>query len=222
MGNVELDEQKTQTVTLRVKGISGLVQHKWDEKSKMMMRDKHAGIKTKNRAKRDPENEFRQSAYVGKQSGKFGFPADGVKASIINAAHKDIGVEKTLVRKSLFIVGEDYDTHEKGRELCLMETDDPIMREDMVRVGQGSTDLRYRPEFRNWSMDIKIEIDSDVMQLGTLINLVNRAGFGCGLGEMRPEKGGSNGRFQVDKSFEIITEHINLGETTYEYIKEVS
>mgnify|MGYP005821559815 FL=1 len=200
-----IKKQEVKELVLWIEGVSGMVQHKWSEKAKGMMRDKHAGVKTKNRDKRDPENECKQAAYIGKESGKFGVPADAIKACIINAAHKDIGIEKTMVRKSLFVVGEDFDVTEEGRELCIMDTDDPIMREDTVRVGQGGTDLRYRPEFRNWRVKVGIEVDGDSIPEETLLNLIDRAGFGCGLGEMRPEKGGGNGRFRVDYSVPIKT-----------------
>ena len=40
-----------------------------------------------------------------------------IKASLIGAAHKDIGIEKTLVRKALFILlkgGEHWDAYTAG------------------------------------------------------------------------------------------------------------
>ena len=43
------------TVSLRIVGTSPIVQHKWSEKAKKMLRDKHAGVKTKTRDKRDPK-----------------------------------------------------------------------------------------------------------------------------------------------------------------------
>ena len=78
------------------------------------------------------------------------------------------------------------------------------MREDTVRVGAGSTDLRYRPEFRNWSMILNFEFDAQALTQPTILNLVQRAGFGVGLGEWRPEKGGEYGRFEVDVNFETL------------------
>jgi hypothetical protein len=78
------------------------------------------------------------------------------------------------------------------------------MREDTVRVGAGSTDLRYRPEFRNWSMILNFEFDAQSLTQPTILNLVQRAGFGVGLGEWRPEKGGEYGRFEVDVNFETL------------------
>ena len=196
MSNViTLEEMKQSVLTTKIEGVSPLIEHKWSEKALTMLRDKHAGIKVKNREARDPEAEF-HSAYYKCEDGQYGFPAGGIKQCLINAAHKDIGLEKTLLRKSLFIIPDDTINN-----LCAFETDDPVMREDIVRIGQGSTDLRYRPEFRNWSMIIRMEFDSMSLTQNTILNLVQLAGFGVGLGEWRPEKGGEYGRFQVDPNF---------------------
>jgi len=67
-----------------------------------------------------------------------------------------------------------------------------------VRVGAGSTDMRYRPEFSEWSVNVIVEIDSDLLNEQDVVNLVNRAGFSIGVGEWRPEKGGEYGRFAFD------------------------
>ena len=196
MSNViTLEEMKQSVLTTKIEGVSPLIEHKWSEKALTMLRDKHAGIKVKNREARDPAAEF-HSAYYKCEEGSYGFPAGGIKQCLINAAHKHIGLEKTLLRKSLFIIPDDTINN-----LCAFETDDPVMREDIVRIGQGSTDLRYRPEFRNWSMIIRMEFDSMSLTQNTILNLVQRAGFGVGLGEWRPEKGGEYGRFQVDPNF---------------------
>ena len=178
-------------VKIRIRGISPLIQHQWNEKAKQMMRDKHAGKKSKNRDVRDPVAEF-ESAMYRTEGGEYGVPAMAIKASIINAAHKDIGIEKTLVRKSLFLICKD-----KGMVIP-MDCDEPEMKEDTVRVGMGSTDLRYRPYFYKWAVDTEWEIDSQLLQVGDLVNLINRAGFGVGICEWRPENGGEFGRFEVD------------------------
>ena len=75
---------------------------------------------------------------------------------------------------------------------------EPRMRRDMVRVGMGSADLRYRPEYSEWSANLIIEFNAGVISIGQLYQLVKAAGYGCGIGEMRPEKGKFNyGRFKL-------------------------
>ena len=214
MGNlITLEEMQQSVLTTRIKGISALIEHKWSEKAIKMMEDKHAGVKVKNRDVRIPQQEFKDAAYVC-EDGRFGFPSGGLKKCMINAAHKDIGLEKTLLKKSLFILPDDT-----VNNLCALESDEPLMRQDIVKVGMGSTDLRYRPEFRNWSMIVRIEFDSQSLTLNTILSLVQRAGFGVGLGEMRPEKGGEYGRFEVDREFK---HQIELKETSIDFESEAA
>lgn len=183
---------KRSVVHVRIIGRSPIIQHNWGKKAAEMMRLKHAGKKTKSREVRNPEEEMKEAMYVT-EDGRPGIKAMALKTAIINAAHKDIGVEKTLVKKALFIICED------ANGVIEMEADDPIMREDPVRVGQGQADLRYRPEFRNWSVETQWEVDTELLQVEDLVNLMDRAGFGVGIHEWRPERGGEFGRFEVDR-----------------------
>jgi hypothetical protein len=193
---VKLAPIKKQRVQMRIVGISPLIQHQWGEKALEMMRDKHAGKKTKTRDVRDPQAEGMAAMYTTDE-GLPGVPAMAIKTAIITAAHKDIGIEKTLVRKALFIVTTD------SKRILPMDCDAPEIKEDTVRVGQGSADLRYRPYFHRWAVDVTWEIDAELLQINDLLNLIDRAGFGVGVGEWRPEKGGEYGRFQVDRSVPV-------------------
>ena len=142
---------------------------------------------------RDPESEAEAATHRMKD-GSYAVPVTAIKAAIISAAHKDLGVEKTAVRKALFLVADEGD-------LIRMECSEPLVREDIVRIGMGSTDLRYRPQFDDWAVRITAQVDADILSPSILANLVQRAGFGCGIGEWRPEKGGDFGRFELDKDF---------------------
>lgn len=73
------------------------------------------------------------------------------------------------------------------------------MREDMVRIGMGSADLRYRAEFRNWHIDMILEYNaSGDYTLENILNILNAGGYVVGIGEWRPEKDGEYGRFHVE------------------------
>jgi hypothetical protein len=106
-------------------------------------------------------------------------PAMAIKRCLSDAAHKDLGIEKTMVRKALFF---HVDAHGL---LPLVDYSEPVMREDLVRVGMGSADLRYRPMFEKWSVDLTMDYDSDLLQIEDIVNLANRAGYGVGLCEWR-------------------------------------
>jgi len=79
-----------------------------------------------------------------------------------------------------------------------MECSEPWVREDIVRIGANQTDIRYRPQFDEWRVKITAEIDSELLTMQDIANLVNRAGFSVGVGEWRPEKSGEYGRFEID------------------------
>lgn len=198
-------------VTVRLVGKSPLIQHKWSEKAKDMMRQKQQeGKKTRERELRDPEEEGMGAGYYcDEDRTQPGILAVAIKAAIIEAAHNDLGMPKTLVKKALFI-------YPMGREVVLpLETASgkgkvkPEIGEDMVRVGQGSADLRYRPYYFDWAVKTQWEVDADLLQVSDLLTLLDRAGFGVGVHEWRPEKGGEYGRFAIDPNFKIVDRKLN-------------
>lgn len=199
MAKVEIASMHKSRITFGIQGLSPLIMHKWSEKALKMLRDKGAGKKTKNREVRNPEKEAKDGIHLTAKK-DVGIPAGAFKKALINAAHKDIGIEKTLVRKSIFI-----ETDDPGM-IMKISADKPILREDPVRIGQGSADLRYRFEFRNWKCQISATIDSELLRPDDVLKLVERAGFGVGLLEMRPEKEGEFGRFEIDPKVKFTQE----------------
>lgn len=170
---------------------AGYIPHQWGEKAKRDMREKGVGKRTKKREARDPEAEAEAAAYKT-ADGQYGIPAMAIKAALIDAAHKDLGIEKTLVRKSVFLCMDDP---------VLPFSNDPCrtLREDMVRVGAGSADIRYRYEFTDWRLVTRWRVDTTAITIEDFLNLVNRAGFSVGVGEMRPGKTKfEHGRFEID------------------------
>jgi len=200
-GQRKMRPVKVRQVTLRLQSMSAYIQHQWPEKAKEMMRQKHLGKKTKTREVRDPKAEGQEAAYRT-SSGEYGIPVCQIKASMINASHKDLGIEKTLVRKALFIECDDVSG------VIPMECSEPVIHEDPVRVGQGSADLRYRPYFYEWGLVLTCTIDGELLTVEDLLALFDRAGFGVGIGEWRPEKGGEHGRFRCDPSFPVEVKEI--------------
>lgn len=190
VNQIRLKPIRTEMIDVHIEGTSILVQHNWSEKAKRMIREKKAGKRTKTREICNPEQEGREATHFT-QDGRFGIPAISLKASMISVAHKEVGIEKTLVRKSLFVHCDD------PLGIIPMECSEPTIREDIIRVANKAPDLRYRPQFDKWNLTMRIEFDIEALTPDDVVNLVNRAGFGSGVGEWRPEKGGIWGRFQV-------------------------
>jgi hypothetical protein len=77
------------------------------------------------------------------------------------------------------------------------------MREDMVRVGMGTADLRYRGEFPRWWATILVRYNMAVLSEAQILNLLNTGGFAVGIGEWRPERDGMSGMFHVATEKEL-------------------
>lgn len=197
-------EKASTTITLV--GDSPLIMHAWSEKAKKEMLDKQMKVaKTKGHDAKNPVEDFINSMYwlsnkpsdytmeafdeAIDEGATFGFPTTAFKASAVAGAYR-AGVLKNKVSAyaAFHVIGE----------FAQIDGDAPVMREDMVRVGMGTADLRYRGEFDNWSTQLEVVFSPSMITIEQLVNLFNLGGFTCGVGEWRVEKGGSNGMYHVE------------------------
>lgn len=214
---VAMTKIEKKTVQLRIVGDSPLIVHAWSTKAKRMMLESQMG-KSKGRAKplRNPVDDFIQSLYwishkpeypddatpeecerafeEAIQSGaEFGFPAQAVKLAGNSAAYRLGWVKNQMALRGAYYIAPDVG------DLLIVHGDQPVMREDTVRIGMGSTDLRYRGEFRNWYMNLTITYtEAFGFDLEALINIINAGGFAVGVGEWRTERDGSFGTYHVE------------------------
>ena len=189
---VEVKSFKIRRVQIPIKGISPLVVHAWSEKIKRAIEDNQAGKpKNSKHEMRNPEDECQQAKHISSK-GWEGFPASGFKAAMIRGA-KMIGMVMKDTQTGFFVCADDELTQ------LVKINGDCQLRTDMVRVGMGSADIRYRPEYPNWNAVLTIEFNEGVISLDQIHQLVMAAGYGCGIGEMRPEKTKFNyGRFELN------------------------
>jgi hypothetical protein len=175
------------TMRVRLVGDAPLIVHRFSEKAKKMMLDKQMGIASEGRAFKNPEEDFRDSLYTI-PGGKHGFPAIGFKNAAVTAC-TSLGksISKVAARQAFHVVGDMVEI--RGT---------PTMREDTVRIGQGTADIRYRGEFREWSCELTVRYNARVLSDEQIINLLNVAGFAVGIGEWRPERDGQFGLFHVE------------------------
>lgn len=188
---IEIPPIEIKTYVLRIVGDSPLIAHAWSQKAKQEMLDKQMGKARGKKEPKDPQRDY-EGAFYRMPDGEPGFPTIAFKAAAVSAARQVEGLTMTFLRGAFHTVGE------------LVEIEgDPQMREDMVRVGMGTADLRYRPEFPTWAVNLTIRLNIRSMTLEQLIHLFNQAGFSVGVGEWRPEKDGRNGMFHVDGVQEV-------------------
>lgn len=176
---------RLQRMQITLIGDSSLICNRWSEKAKKQMLDKQMKAAKTAKSAKDPEQDYLNSLYVHPDGG-YGFPCVGFKASAVGACRFSDGIKMTEARGAFHVTGE----------LAQIQGE-PSMREDMVRVGVGTADIRYRGEFTSWRTTLTIVYNADAISPEIIVNLFNLAGFGVGVGEWRPEKDGSYGRFHV-------------------------
>ena len=188
---VEIMKIDIKEVEIEVKGLSPLIMHRWSEKAKRQMLDKQMKKTTKKDVK-DPEQDYKDSLYQF-EDGRLGFPADAFKNSMIRGA-KQIGLVMVDMKTGFFVHGEYSERDD--RELIPVKGD-LGMREDMVRLNGATSDIRYRGQVANWNAVLRISYNAAAVSADQIVNMLNAAGYGVGVGEWRPERNGSFGRFAV-------------------------
>lgn len=188
----DIPSLRIKKLELTLIGDSPLITHRWDEKAKREMLEKQQKKARPGKEERDPQAEYEASLYHHEDGG-YGFPMIAFKASAVTVCSQIEGISKVFARQTFHVVGGD---------LAKIHGE-PVMREDMVRIGMGTANLRYRAEFKEWWTAITIEYNSSAISEEQLINMFNTAGFGVGVGEWRPEKDGRNGRFHVASEAEV-------------------
>lgn len=67
-----------------------------------------------------------------------------------------------------------------------------------IRGGSGRVPRRF-PEFHDWHAVVEVVVIDDIVTRAILEQHLRAAGMIVGIGRFRPENGGTNGRFRVEK-----------------------
>ena len=206
---IEIRPIEVKRATVRIVGDTPLIMHAWSEKAKREMLEKQMkGTKTKAKAAKDPIEDFIRSMYwktpmptdmtqagferAISEGAQFCFPVTAIKQAAISAAFRmGWAKDKMSMRGAFFIDGDE-------NQMIEIHSDPPVLREDMVKVGMGTADIRYRGEFRNWYADLVVSYNANgTYSLEQIVNIINAGGYACGIGEWRPERDGQYGMFHV-------------------------
>lgn len=207
---VEIKPIEIRKATVHIVGDTPLIMHAWSEKAKRMMLEAQMGkAKGKKKEVKSPVDDFIKSMYwltempdesteeafetAIANGARFGFPVTAFKQAAISAAYRMGYVKDKMGLRGAFFIESD----ENG--MIEIHSDKPVMREDMVKIGMGTADLRYRGEFRNWSADLTVTYNlNGLFSLENIVNIINLSGYVCGVGEWRVEKDGQFGMFHVE------------------------
>lgn len=143
----------------------------------------------------DIPTEYTEEAFFDavKNGAKWGYPTGAIKQAANSAAYRLKWVKNQMELRGAYFLKSEYG------DMAEIKGSTPEMREDMVRVGMGTADIRYRGVFKEWGMDLILEYNaSGGMKLEQIINCINAGGYCVGIGEWRPERDGDFGKFHIE------------------------
>lgn len=203
---VQIPKIEIQQLQVKIIGDAPLVMHNWDWKAKQEILDAQTGKPTKGKKPpKDPEMDYYRSLYwlndidertttkdeyaklIKSGEARFGFPSVAFKACAVDAGYQQGILKKKTTARGAFHIRSEF-TEIFGK---------PNIREDMVRVGMGTADIRYRGEFKEWYAILNIAYNKNAISADQIVNLINMGGFANGIGEWRPERDGQYGTFHV-------------------------
>lgn len=201
---VEIPELETRRTQITIVGDSPLIVKRFSQKAKEEISEKQ---QKKAKKVKEAENvwetfieslhwitpkpkEYTEKAFneAMKKGAKFGFPATGIKQCIASGAYR-----KKLVKDKVSM----YSSFHIAEELCEIKGT-LTMSEDYARNPvTGGAVVCIRPKFTDWSITFTLVYDS-TFSIHELVNFMNIAGFGVGIGCWRVEKAGMYGMFHVE------------------------
>lgn len=198
---ITIQPLRIQRIIIPIRGTQPLITNKFSDEAAEKLAGSQTGPQIKAaKVPRNPEAEFLAARYIlsADPTGAAdldicGFPASGIKKAMVAAAMRVTEAKGTWVRAILNVEGE------AGTGLVAIAASAPKMQTDhVVQAGRGN--LRYRPVFWPWSMNVPITFNTQQISAQDVVNLLQQAGFSIGVGDWRPEKNGAFGTFEVDSA----------------------
>ena len=191
--SVSISAPRIETATFRLIGTSPLVQARFSAKAKQMMMDKMAAGSTskgkKVREARDFDQDCLNAMHIG-VDGQAGVPA-GAFRNAMSSACRLVGFKMTLAKLSVFVQADTFDAVDG---VPLVHLNGKWERLDMhTRNATGVVDIRVRPMWREWWIDLRVQFDAEQFTLTDVSNLLMRAGVQVGIGEGRHDSKSSTG-----------------------------
>ena len=141
------------------------------------------------REARDFDEDYRQAMHI-MEDGSHGIPCSAFRNALISTC-RVVGFKMTIAKLSIFIQKDGLDVVD-GTPLVRIEGE-PEQSLLPVRNATGVIDLRIRPLWREWAVNLRIRCDAEQFSAADVTNLLIRAGRQVGIGEGRPDSRDSNG-----------------------------
>ena len=191
--HVTIAEPNFQIGVFQIVGASPYVQEKFSQKARDQMKAKQeAGSTAKKGSKREAKDfqECFEQAQYKDEKGRNGIPAGAIRSAMISACRL-CGFQMTRAKLALLVLADTNDASD-GIPLIFINGK-PEYFEQPLKNETGVADIRVRPMWREWSAEVRIQFDADVLTIQDVANLLMRAGMQVGIGAGRPDSRKSTG-----------------------------
>jgi hypothetical protein len=175
-------------------GVTPLMLNRFSEKAKTQMKNNQQegeqARKGKKRSSRDFAADYEAAKYTSTE-GWLGMPAGAFRTAMIDACRL-CGFKMTLAKMTVFIIADGADKFDATPLVRIYG--DPEMNIGPARNADGSCDLRSRPLWKNWNVNLRVQYDADLFTTTDVTNLLLRVSVQVGVGEGRPYSRNSNGK----------------------------
>lgn len=174
-------------------GTSPLMVSAFTQKAINKMKEVHeAGSRARSKKTREARNfeADYEAAFHRSHEGWAGMPAGAFRTAMVDSCRL-VGFAMTKAKLAIFIEHDGLDTVTQVPLVKIIGK--PEMRIKPERNENGSMDLRSRPVWEAWEVDLRLRFDLDMFGLEDVTNLLSRAGMQVGIGEGRPNSRNSTG-----------------------------
>ena len=190
-----------QTIRLKLTGQSPILMHSDRYANPLDASTKAHKVLTGKRKKLDEDHEaIAKSEWVGglyfdSEIGPF-IPGQNVKSALVNAAKiQKLGA---AFKRAVIVLDDKARLEYKGpRTIEGLFADSKFVDVRSVKIGTSRL-MRYRPKFAEWSLTVEIMFSPEMVELDDVRRAAENAGLFVGIGDYRPESGGSFGRFTAE------------------------
>ncbi len=192
-------------VEVMIVGTSSMLQHKFDEAFEV-----GKSTRTVIQERGTPREQAEKLVY--RNGNGFYFPGTWIAGSVKEAGsnHKLRGSRKSakfIVPAAIRIIEIDIPLR-NGDGNSLIRDFEVDSRPITIPATKGRI-MRHRPRFDDWSAKFNLTVNTEMLTEDFVHQLLNEAGASQGIGDFRPNKGGSFGCFRVT-SWKPIKERAKL------------
>lgn len=202
MRELTISPPNYQVASFKITGLTPLVQNRFSEKAIRIIKTGQEQGNTKKKGKKKEARNFDEDYENAKHistEGWQGIPTSAFRNAMISAC-RIVGFKMTLGKLAITVLPDGIDKVD-GLPLVKFEGT-PEKHLGYVRNFTGVCDLRSRPMWKKWSVNLRIQYDADMFILEDVANLLMRAGMQVGVGEGRPDSkqsaGVGWGTFKID------------------------